>query len=245
MKTILLAATAAFALMSGTAAATTWGESKVIDPVSGRSVKVQEPVSWGSYIYSWPGKEDQVFWPATDDNWLWFNPKSGYGAFGDDFAKLKDPQLTRVRTWLAANYDREHPPRTRLEKLAWLERIYGQRDMGAEFWCFFNRLMAFEYSTTEPTRSLEYVRKTLPQLESRLLAATDGSRRLVTLYLLGEYHRRLGDAVKSRDYFDQARAATYKDEDGKEHVGSDYINEIIKEREALGSAPLTGEAEVR
>jgi hypothetical protein len=51
------------------ASATTWGKSTVKDPVSGDGVEVQEPMSSGSYIYEWPGKEDQVFWPATDEHW--------------------------------------------------------------------------------------------------------------------------------------------------------------------------------
>jgi hypothetical protein len=237
MKPMLLAMTLTIAAFTaGPAGATTWGESKVKDPVSGKTIKVQEPMSSGSYIYSWPGKEDQVFWPATDEHWLWFNSTSGYAAFGDDFVELAGPQLDRVRTWLAANYDKSHPPKTRLEKLEWMQKIYAQRDMDEKFWCFYYRLMAFEYSEESPSTSLEYVRKALPMLEKNLLAEQEGFQHLVTLYLVGEYHRRLGDAVRARDFFQQARAATYKDEDGNSHVGSDYISGIIAEREALGAA---------
>jgi hypothetical protein len=233
MKTILLVVLLASTFVITPAGATTWTDSKVKDPVSGKSVKVHVPMSSGSYIYSWPGKEDQVFWPATDENWLWFNPKTGYAAFGDDFEELAGAELMRVRTWLAAHYDKAHPPKSRLEKLAWMEKVYAQRDMDEEFWCFYYRFMAFEHAETDPARSLEYVRKALPMLEKELLGTQEDFERLVTLYLVGEYHRRLGDTVRSRDFFDQARAATYKDEDGNAHVGSEYINGIIAEREAL------------
>jgi hypothetical protein len=227
-----IAAALLFAALPATA--TTWVEAKVRDPVSGRTVEVYEPASFGSYIYSWPGKEDQVFWPFTDEAWLRFNPKSGYGAFGEDFESLEGEALERVKAWLADHYDRRKPPRTRLEKLAWLEQLYELRGVDDDFRCFYYRLMAFEYSESDPAASLEYVRKALPLLERQLVIATNADERLPVLYLLGEYHRRLGDAALARDFFDQARAVTYTDEEGVEHVGSEYFNQLIEEREALG-----------
>jgi hypothetical protein len=222
------------------AAATTWVEVKVRDPVSGRTVEVHEPASYGSYIYSWPGKEDQVFWPFTDDAWLRFNPRSGYGAFGEDFENLEGEAVERVKTWLAAHYDRKKPPRTRLAKLAWLEKLYELRGVDDDFRCFYYRLMAFETSEADPAASLDYVRKAMPLLERQLVDASDADERLPVLYLLGEYHRRLGDAVLARDFFDQARAVTYRDEEGVEHVGSEYFNQLIEEREALGMDEASG-----
>ncbi|HEU5134179.1 MAG TPA: tetratricopeptide repeat protein [Steroidobacteraceae bacterium] len=231
-----IAAIGVTAMLAQPALATTWGESKVRDPVSGNNIKVQEPMSSGSYIYSWPGREDQVFWPMTDDNWLWFNPRSGYGAFGDDFEKLEGEALERVKAWLAANYDKARPPATRIEKLQWLEKLYGQRGMDEDFWCFFNRLMAFEYSQDDAAKSLEYVKKALPMLERQLANPQDDDARIPTLYLLGEYHRRLGNPDASRSYFDQAKSAPYKNDEGETLVGSPYFMELIEEREKLGEA---------
>lgn len=213
---------------------TTWVEANVRDPVSGRSVEIQQPASYGSYIYEWPGKEDQVFWPFTDDAWLRFNPKSGYGAFGEDFESLEGEALERVKSWLSTHYDRKKPPRSRLEKLAWLEKLYELRGVDDDFRCFFYRLMAFESAESDPASSLEYVRKALPLLERQLVEAASADERLPVLYLLGEYHRRLGHEVLARDFFDQARAVTYTDEEGIQRVGSEYFNELMREREALG-----------
>jgi len=222
------------ALAAGPASATTWGKSTVKDPVSGRKVVVYEPMSSGSYIYQWPGKEDQVFWPATDDNWLWFNPKTGYGAFGDDFEKLEGEALERVSAWLAANYDPRSPPATRLQKLKWLEEVYAQRRMDDDFWCFFYRLLAFELSQSDPAGSLSYVRKALPLLERQLNGGQQQDfARIATLYLLGEYHRRLGDTDAARSYFDQAKSAPYKTEEGEQLTGAPYFLALIAEREAL------------
>jgi hypothetical protein len=222
-------------LAAWSAEATTWATAKARDPISGRSITVQEPVSSGSYIYQWPGKEDQVFWPFTDDAWLRFNPKTGYGAFGEDFEEIEGEALDRVKSWLGANYDKSKPPRTRLEKLAWLEELYEQRGMDDGFRCFFYRLMAFENSEADPATSLEYVRKALPLLQQQLPRAVAVEERLPLLYLLGEYNRRLGNAALAREFFDEARAVTFKDEDGEERVGSEYFNALMDEREALSS----------
>ena len=240
---LLVAAAGAAVLLIQPAAATTWGKSNVRDPVSGKTIEVQEPMSSGSYIYSWPGKEDQVFWPMTDDHWLWFNPKSGYGAFGGDFAKLEGEALDRVKTWLAAHYDKRQPPASRLELLAWLEQIYGQRGMDEDFWCFFYRLMAFEYSQKDPAKSLEYVKKALPMIERLLANPESDDARITFLYLLGEYNRRLGNLDASRSYFDQAKSATYKNREGQTLVGSPYFVKLIEEREAIGKAEPTGTPE--
>jgi tetratricopeptide (TPR) repeat protein len=217
------------------ASATTWSESTVKDPVSGGSVKVQEPMSSGSYIYQWPGKEDQVFWPATDEHWLWFNAKSGYGAFGDDFEKLEDKSLENVRAWLTEHYDKRNPPVTRIEKLKWLEKIYALRQQDEEFWCFFNRLMAYELAESDPAGSLEYVRKAIPQLERQLNGAQQDLARIAVLYLLGEYHRRLGEADAARNYFDQAISSPYKTGEGETLTGAPYFVALIAEREALSA----------
>jgi hypothetical protein len=230
LRKVMLGAT--LLCLSGLALATTWASSKVKDPVSGRSIKVQEPMTSGSYIYSWPGKEDQVFWPLTDDAWLWFNPRTGYGAMGSDFSDLDGEALARVKAWLAANYDKAHPPVTRLEKLSWLEKIYEQRGMDEGFWSLWYRLMAFELAEADPARSLDYVRRVLPLLQKQLPDASGGER-IPVLYLLGEYHRRLGDSEAAQGFFQQARQVSYKDRDGATQVGSDYFNELIAEREKL------------
>jgi hypothetical protein len=237
----LITAIIAAVVLAPPAKATTWAESTVRDPVSGKKIKVQEPVSSGSYIYSWPGKEDQVFWPMTDDNWLWFNPKIGYGAFGNDFETLEGEALERVRSWLAAHYDKAKPPATRTELLAWLEQIYTQRGMDDDFWCYFYRLLAFDLSRSDPAKSLEYVRKAMPLLERQLVNPKSDASRIATLYLLGEYHRRLGNLDDSRSYFDQVKSATYQDQEGKTLVGPPYFVKLIEEREKIGSgsAPST------
>ena len=222
-----------------TASAITWVETKARDPISRRNVPVQEPASSGSYIYRYAGKEHLVFWPYTDDTWLWFNPKSGYIAFGDDFRELAEDKVAPMRDWLKANYDGTNPPATRLERLRWAERVYGQRGMDDDFWFYFYRLMAFELAE-EPAASLEYVRKAMPYLEKRLAQVEKPNAHAETLYLLGEYNRRLGNLELAREFFARLRVAPVTDRDGQVSPNSEYLVERAQEAEALMSpAPET------
>lgn len=201
----------ALALGSTVAQGTTWVESKIDDPVSGASVKVTQPASSGSYIYQWPEKSDQVFWPYTDDHWLWFSETSGYIAFGGDFAKLESEKRSTLRQWLKENFDEQAPPKTRLERLRWAERVYEARGMDDAFWCHFFRLMAFE-TRSDSEESLRYVARALPLLVSRLDDGIDLGEKLETFYLLSEYHRRLGNESESEAYLERLQSTNPGDE---------------------------------
>jgi uncharacterized protein (DUF2225 family) len=225
----LTAALTVALLLSGIAFATTWAPSEKTDPLTGEKVPSQGIMSYGSYIYNWPSKSDLVFWPLTDENWICLNPKNGYAAFNSDFEELSDEEKKTVAAWLKKNYKPDNPPTSHKEKLAWLERVYGQRKMDEGFWCRFYRLMAYVHREDEKA-SLAYVKKALPLLKKKLESKPDGVNRLETLYLLGEYHRRLGEGEKAEVYFSQVKDVKYKDEGGKEQTGHPYFVELVDER---------------
>lgn len=200
------AAALALALFSlELALATTWAPYEVTDPITRDLVKAAQPVSSGNYIYHWPEKVDQVFWPYTDDHWLWFSPSSGFIAFGDDFEKLESNEIEGLKTWLATHYDPKAPPESRLQRLLWAEKVYGARGMDDDFWCHFYRLMAFE-TRDERETSLAYVRKAIPLLLEKLDSSDEPGAQLEGLYLLSEYNRRLGNEVEAKSYFEQLSA---------------------------------------
>ncbi len=222
------------ALAAACANATTFAPVERTDPIGGDKVQVQEIVSYGSYIYQWPSKFDLVYWPFTDEAWIWFCPVSGYAAFGSDFDKLTPSEKDRLKEWLKANYNRSRPPRTYLEKLAWLEKVYAARQMSDDFWRFFYRLAAYAHRDDEKT-SLAYVRKELALLERHLASNPTGLARIETLYLQGEYHRRMGDLEKAREFFAQAKTAEYEAEDKTKKTGHPYFLKLIQAREELMS----------
>ncbi len=184
------------------AKATSWNEIQVVDPINQETLTVSESTGWSAQIYQQPSKTDQVFWPFTDSRWLWFNPASGYIAFGIHFRDLEPGQGVSLRTWLARHYDPQRQPATRLERLLWAERMYQARGMEAGFWNHFYRLMAFE-TRHDPELSRTYVAKALPLLQASLADDANPRQTLASLYLLSEYHRRLGNEAESRAYLDK------------------------------------------
>ena len=210
--------------------ATTWAPSEKTDPLTGEKVAAHEIASYGSYIFQWPSKYDLVFWPLTDQNWICLNAKNGYGAFNDDFEKLTDGEKKVLSTWLKANHKPSDAPKTHEEKLAWLERVYGQRTMDDAFWSRFYRLMAYMHRENK-VKSLAYVKKAMPLLNKKLETDPKGIERIEVLFLLGEYHLRLGETAKTKEYFAQVKSAKYTDEDGKEQVGHPYFLELVTQRE--------------
>lgn len=212
--------------------ATTWVPVKKTDPFTGAEVTVHETVSFGNYIYRWPSKFDLIFWPWTDENWIWFCPKSGYASFAIDFDKLSDQEKEQLPRWLKTNYDPINQPKTHKEKLSWLEKVYTQRNVGEAFWLRFYRLMAFIYRE-DKQKSLEYVKKALPLLEKKLNNTIEGINRIEVLYLLGEYNRRIGQEEKALEYFSRVKGEKYKDKDGIEKTRHPYFLDLIKDRENL------------
>ncbi len=221
-----------FFLFVGSAHAITWGSVETTDPMTGDKVTAQEPESAGGYIYFRPSKFDLVFWPFTDENWIWFSPKTGYASFGGDFDKLSDREKQHLSKWLKANYDPRRKPESHTSKLAWLERVYGQRKMDENFWSYFYRLMAYIYRDDEQ-KSLEYVNKAIPLLQKALDAKPRGIRRIEVLYLLGEYSRRTGQDGTAHEYFRQVKSEKYEDKDGKVMAGHPYFLELVQDRERL------------
>jgi hypothetical protein len=227
---IRLIALAALLAIPSTARAVVWWPSQKPDPLTSEPVPVYGAAAWGGYIYNWPSKYDMVFWPSTAERWICFNPKSGYGALYDDFDTLSGKDKEHLRDWLKRNYVPARAPRTQKEKLAWLERIYNERQMDDDFWSQFYRLMAYVYRDDAPT-SIGYVQKAMPFLERQLLAHRSGDFRTGVLFVLGEYHRRLGHPQVARAYFAAVKRAPYRENNGEVRIGPPYYLGLVAQRE--------------
>jgi tetratricopeptide (TPR) repeat protein len=207
---------------------------QVDDPFSNSTCPGYDILSYGSYIYNAPSKYDGVYWPATDERWLWLCPKSGYASLGSDFNDLTDAERRRVQEYLSKHYDPKHPPPDALGRLALMEQLYRRRDKDDEFWSWFYRLVAYWNDTLGRTESAQgYRKKALPLLERRAAALPAGLEKIEHLFLAGEYHRRLGNLGLAKEYFRQAIEVRWIDEDGKSQVGHQHFNELIRERRAM------------
>jgi len=124
--------------------ATTWGESEVEDPIEPEfKCKVQEPASSGSYIYHWPSKYDQVFWPLTAPQGIWYCKNSGFIAFIGDFEEITKEEKIKISQYLKESDQKNIDNLT--SKLELLEALYSLRNKDDEFNNRIKRVFAYLY----------------------------------------------------------------------------------------------------
>jgi len=188
----------------------------------------------GFYNLSALSRHDGVEWPATDRRWLWLCPSSGYTSLGDDFNDLSDIDRLRIHDYLSQHYDSHIPPTGILDRLRLMEQIYKLREKDEKFWSRFYRIMA--YWSDELGHSLvtqHYRRQALPLLEAQAAALPTGQARMEHLFLIGEYHRLLGNNTRAQWSFSEARKMFWLNDKGDVDSSYFYLIDLISEREAL------------
>ena len=179
------------------ASATTWVETKIVDPINGKTCVVPTPGSSGSYIYHWPDKYDQVFWPFTERNGIWVCRPSGFVAFIGDI-ELSAAEKAAIGAFL----DNAGPlPKTAgLEVLLpRLEAIYALRKSEPDAKTRILRALANQYqSSGKQAKANELRAQAAAIMEARLADVTlDPALRLQYLFVTANYARELGRDVES------------------------------------------------
>ena len=199
MKTTSVACLVVTVAFATIADATTWGEpERIADPVRPDShCLVESPASWGGYIYQFPSKYDQVFWPLTDPKGLWFCSKSGFTAFIGDF-ELTPKEKTAVAAELTTFYQPTNEPTLR-EKLVLLEKSYTARNQKTRGKIELLRVLAYYHETDlkDFDGAAALRRKALELIESALATEQDVACRMQYLFVAAVYHREFGDLEKS------------------------------------------------
>jgi hypothetical protein len=182
---------------SGASLATTWSEKEVDDPiVDGAKCHVHVPLSYGSYIYHWPSKYDQVFWPLVDELGLWFCEESGFVAFISDFDGLAHRERKEIHSFLENNYAGSADTRKKLELL---EGIYALREKDSAFSNMLNRVLARWYQDLEEyDKANEYREVALGQIRSQLNGELSDEVRLEYLYVACNYDVFFGNGSSTR-----------------------------------------------
>lgn len=217
-------------LMTSSALAAVWETIEVEDPLTGYKINVQEPVDVAEDIYNWPSKRDLVYFPHTDERWIWHSPHSDYVSLGDDFAELNDKEKERIRHFLKQNRLYVGKEITLEQKLVQMEAIYRLRDKDDKFWAWYYRLMAY-WHRDQPEKARQYVQKALPLFEKHFAQEDEGIARIKLLYLMGEYRWRLGQKEWAKKLFARARRGVWLDQKGKaQSEGWTYINDLIQAR---------------
>lgn len=216
-------------VLSPVSLATTWGEAQVDDPIKeGAKCEVNEPGSYGSYIYSWPSKYDQVFWPITVPQGIWYCSESGFVAFIGDFDGITDKEKADIAAYLK---NREQKLGNGKDLLVRLEEIYALRDKDDAFRNKLNRVLARWYQDLEDIgRANEYRRVALAEIERWLQkGGKDEGRRLEYLYLAANYTRLFGKIEASDEYIARLEQAAENVRSEKLKGFAGYLLELVED----------------
>lgn len=199
MKTTSVACLVLTFVFASIANATTWSEpERIADPLQSNShCLVESPTSWGGYIYQWPSKYDQVFWPRTDPKGIWFCSKSGFTAFIGDF-ELTPNEKAAVAEKLATFYKPINKPTLR-EKLVLLEKSYGARNQDTRAKIELLRVLAYYHEADlrdfDGAAALRH--KAQEMIEAALSTERRPACRMQYLFVSAVYNREFGDLAKS------------------------------------------------
>jgi hypothetical protein len=214
-------------LCAAPAAATTWVAADIDDPLApGRKCEGQQPASWGSYIYHWPSKWDQVFWPHVDPEGVWTCPASGLVAFMGDL-ELTDAEKAKLRAYLDALPERS--VRSRAGQLARLEAVYALREKDEEFRILLLRVLAYAHEELgDAAAAAKYRADAMARMRTALAGTLDASTRAEYLFVAAAYAREAGDAAQSdRDL--AALAAHLPTLQGDAAGYGEYLGELLED----------------
>jgi hypothetical protein len=221
----ILAATMLYALP---AQATTWVADTVQDPVSGKPCSVNTPGSFGGYVYQWPEKYDQVFWPLTDPMGIWVCTASGFATFIGD-VDLGDGEKRAIAAFLeeAPGLTEKAPLAAKLERL---EAIYALRELAPDVRARIQRALAYQYQADGQQAKADALRAQAHALMASRLQdpALPLDLRLQYLFVSANYARERGEAAEADRRLDALAtrlAEAAKDEKLKDYA--EYLGALV------------------
>lgn len=210
------------------APATTWGEETIKDPISGKNCKVSMPASSGSYVYHWPEKYDQVFWPLTDPMGIWICPVSGFASFIGDI-ELKPDEKSAIAAFLkgALPLAKAAEPGAVLERL---EAVYALRTLAPDAKSRIVRALAYQYQSNGRQAKADALRAQAGAIMEQRLgdADLDPALRLQYLFVTANYARELGLVAESDRKLEQlASLLAEAAHDEKRQGYAEYLGGLI------------------
>ena len=226
--------------------ATTWAPRKATCPLCKTENAFQAPMSYGSYVYSWPSKFQLVFWPATESASLYSCSSCRLTCFMSDFKKVPEDKTDALRKVLegtsltpAPAADKEKPPRMAYERIPILDRlavarkvyeVLGQDDAA---WCGFNRVVGYHAHLAGKAEAASEARQEALTLAQKIAGdPRQAGKAREYLVIAGAMHYFLGKAGKARAAFETARPLEYRDPANTEDAGkgkNEYLTILIGE----------------
>jgi hypothetical protein len=180
------------------AAATTWSDTTVADPVDDKPCKAQTPASMGSYVYDWPEKYDQVFFPVTASAGIW-SCDSGFVAFIGDIS-LSAAEEQRIAAYLAELPASERIPKDIAAKLHRAEALYALRELPPERSALIHRVMAYDFESMagDTDRAAAHRKAALEIMLGRLAdESLAPALRMEYVFVSANYARESGDTGRA------------------------------------------------
>ncbi len=197
-----------------------------------------EPLSYGGYIYQWPSKYDQVFWPYTDAQGIWFCESSGYLSFMSDFENLSEVEIEKVKQYLSVN--RLKHPSTR-QMVEMLESINALRSFTPEYRNSLTRVYArWHQEFGDLDKSRKYRKAAYDQIQEFLKQDLSQDKKIEYLYLAANYSRHFDGVEKSDEYIQKFNLEVNKIDDPELSGYVKYLSQLIKDTQYIG---LGGEFE--
>jgi hypothetical protein len=186
------------------AMATTWGETTIVDPISGKPCKVATPASMGSYIYEWPEKYDQVFFPVTAADGIWACPSGFASVIGD--IDLSGVEKQRITAFLAKLDAGERQPASIADRLQRADTLYALRDLQRERRALIHRILAYDFERMagDSDRSTFHRKAALEIMLGRLADETLSlATRMEYVFVSANYLREFGDPARAERLYSQ------------------------------------------
>ena len=177
----------------------TWGHTEVPDPTDEtKTCQVRTPNSYGGYIYQWPEKYDQVFWPYTDPDGIWYCEESGFISFIGDFDGMTKGELEKIAAYLKGI---DQPAGDPVSTLSHLEKIYSMRKMGNRSHIHLLRVLAYRHEVLGFVKKANsYRARALEEIEKELKGDIGALIEIEYLFVAANYHRQSGN-VKASDAY--------------------------------------------
>lgn len=223
---------------TGSAQATTWAETHVDDPFApGERCPVREPMSYGSYIYHWDSKWDQVFWPATSEHGIWFCPASGFAALIRDF-HISESEREELSRHLPTVYQPGKGEVTLKERVRMLQESYSVRPIKRERRVQLLRLMAFlhENQLADSSAALSFRQQALAMIEADLAKPLLAQRELEYRFVAAVYRTEFGETAQAEAHLhalDSLIAAATDQEDEDLRGYAEYLLDLRKRISAI------------
>lgn len=186
------------------ATATTWGETTIVDPVSGKPCKVSTPASMGSYVYEWPEKYDQVFFPVTASDGIWACDSGFASMIGD--INLSADERQRITAYLQGPAQADGGVKDIVGRLRRAESLYALRDLQPERRALIHRILAYDFENMagDADRAAFHRRAALEIMLGRLADETLSlATRMEYVFVSANYLREFGDTARAERLYSQ------------------------------------------